>query len=205
MQDETGFGSEPDSMRSLAFTGAFVDELEGSIMKPPRQFSQSSRQGHTRTGSSRRPSDSSHDACATASPHFPIPFYYVPKPQRQGSEGGRGRELPIHLLAPTPGDGLFKHRDREVSNILRAYWTNLRQTEILTDQVAASREASSTAISCGYSRTMGHLRGGGPLVGAAGRLERRDRNGTGGSAEFNADQVIDWCNGRPREKWMTVL
>jgi para-nitrobenzyl esterase len=59
------------------------------------------------------------------SPTYRYRFSYLPEQQRPSIARGHGAEL--HFVFGTlgvPSGGLFTYRDRETSNILRAYWTN---------------------------------------------------------------------------------
>ena len=65
---------------------------------------------------------------ATGSPTFRYRFSYVPEAQRPGRGGGHERELQFIFGAEgVPGAGMFTQHDREVSNLLRAYWTNFAE------------------------------------------------------------------------------
>jgi para-nitrobenzyl esterase len=62
---------------------------------------------------------------ANGSPTYRYRFSYRPEQQRSGVAAGQGRELRfVFGTLGVPNGGLFTYRDRETSNILRAYWTN---------------------------------------------------------------------------------
>jgi para-nitrobenzyl esterase len=61
---------------------------------------------------------------AIGSPTYRYRFSYLPE-QRSSVAEGHGRELQfVFGTFGVPNGGLFTYRDRETSNILRAYWTN---------------------------------------------------------------------------------
>jgi para-nitrobenzyl esterase len=62
---------------------------------------------------------------ANGSPTYRYRFSYLPEQQRSSVATGHGRELQfVFGTLGVPNGGLFTYRDRETSNILRAYWTN---------------------------------------------------------------------------------
>ena len=125
-EEETVFGSEPDFNQERGLAGASVDELRRFYPEAARNPELAARLYTDRVFTEPvRFVARSH--AATGSPTFRYRFSYVP--EAQGSEGGRGRELQFIFGAEgVPGAGVFTHRDREVSNILRAYWTNFAKT-----------------------------------------------------------------------------
>jgi para-nitrobenzyl esterase len=127
-EEETVFGSEPDFKEELGLAGASVDDLQRFYPEASRNPELAARLYTDRVFTEpARFVARSH--AATGSPTFRYRFSYVPEAQAQGSEGGRGRELQFIFGAEgVPGAGVFTHRDREVSNILRAYWTNFAKT-----------------------------------------------------------------------------
>jgi para-nitrobenzyl esterase len=127
-EEETVFGSEPDFNEELGLAGASVDELRRFYPEISRNPELAARLYTDRVFTEPvRFVARSH--AATGSPTFRYRFSYVPEAQAQGSEGGGGRELQFIFGAEgVPGAGVFAHRDREVSNILRAYWTNFAKT-----------------------------------------------------------------------------
>jgi len=127
-QEETAFGSEPDFDEELGLAGASLDDLRRLYPEASRNPELAARLLTDRVFTEpARFVARSH--AATGSPTFRYRFSYVPETQAQGSEGDRGRELQFIFGAEgVPGAGVFTHRDREVSNILRAYWTNFAKT-----------------------------------------------------------------------------
>ena len=62
---------------------------------------------------------------ANGSPTYRYRFSYLPEQQRSSVATGHGGELQfVFGTLGVPSGGLFTYRDRETSNILRAYWTN---------------------------------------------------------------------------------
>ena len=62
---------------------------------------------------------------ANGSPTYRYRFSYLPEQQRSSVAAGHGGELQfVFGTLGVPSGGLFTYRDRETSNILRAYWTN---------------------------------------------------------------------------------
>jgi para-nitrobenzyl esterase len=62
---------------------------------------------------------------ANGSPTYRYRFSYLPEQQRSSIAPGHGGELQfVFGTLGVPNGGLFTYRDRETSNILRAYWTN---------------------------------------------------------------------------------
>jgi para-nitrobenzyl esterase len=127
-EEETIFGSEPDFNEELGLAGASLDELRRFYPEASRNPELAARLFTDRVFTEpARFVARSH--AATGSPTFRYRFSYLPEAQAQGSEGDRGRELQfIFGVEGVPGAGVFTHRDREVSNILRAYWTNFAKT-----------------------------------------------------------------------------
>jgi para-nitrobenzyl esterase len=127
-EEETVFGSEPDFKEELGLAGASVDELRRLYPEASRNPELAARL-YTDRVFTEPVRFVARNHAATGSPTFRYRFSYVPEAQAQGGEGGRGRELQFIFGAEgVPGAGVFTHRDREVSNILRAYWTNFAKT-----------------------------------------------------------------------------
>jgi para-nitrobenzyl esterase len=62
---------------------------------------------------------------ANGSPTYRYRFSYLPEQRRSSVATGHGGELQfVFGTLGAPSGGLFTYRDRETSNILRAYWTN---------------------------------------------------------------------------------
>jgi para-nitrobenzyl esterase len=127
--DETTAGAEPDFKNELGLAGDTVDELrrlypEGS--DNPRELAARLYTDRVFTEPARF---AARNHAATGSPTFRYRFAYVPEAQRLDGDGGHGRELQFVFGAEAvPGAGLLTHRDREVSYLLRAYWTNFAKT-----------------------------------------------------------------------------
>jgi para-nitrobenzyl esterase len=128
-EEETVFGSEPDFNEELGLAGASVDDLRRFYPEASSNPAELAARLYTDRVFTEPVRLVARSHAATGSPTFRYRFSYVPQTQRQGSEGGRGRELQFTFGAEgVPGAGVFTHRDREVSNILRAYWTNFAKS-----------------------------------------------------------------------------
>jgi len=128
-EEETVFGSEPDFNEELGLAGASVNDLRRLYPEASRNPAELAASLYTDRVFTEPVRLVARSHAATGSPTFRYRFSYVPETQRPGSEGGRGRELQFIFAAEgVPGTGVLTHRDREVSNILRAYWTNFAKT-----------------------------------------------------------------------------
>jgi para-nitrobenzyl esterase len=128
-EEETVFGSEPDFNEELGLAGVSVDDLRRFYPEASRNPAELAARLYTDRVFTEPARLVARSHAATGSPTFRYRFSYVPETQRPGSEGGRGRELQFIFGAEgVPGTGVLTHRDREVSNILRAYWTNFAKT-----------------------------------------------------------------------------
>jgi para-nitrobenzyl esterase len=74
-----------------------------------------------------------------------------------------------------PGAGVFTHRDREVSNLLRAYWTNFAKTGDPNGPGLPLWEASSNREQLLLISNAGTSSGGDPWSERLDRLERRSQ------------------------------
>jgi para-nitrobenzyl esterase len=128
-EEETVFGSEPDFNEELGLAGVSVDDLRRFYPEASRNPAELAARLYTDRVFTEPARLVARSHAATGSPTFRYRFSYVPETQRPGSEGGRGRELQFIFGAEgVPGTGVLTHRDREVSNILRTYWTNFAKT-----------------------------------------------------------------------------
>lgn len=128
-EEETVFGSEPDVNEELGLAGASVDELRKLYPEASRNLPELAARLYTDRVFTEPVRFLARSHAATGSPTFRYRFSYLPENQRPGGEAGRGRELQFIFGAEgVPGAGVFTHRDREVSNLLRAYWTNFAKT-----------------------------------------------------------------------------
>ena len=128
-EEETVFGSEPDFNEELGLAGASVNDLRRLYPEASRNPAELAASLYTDRVFTEPVRLVARSHAATGSPTFRYRFSYVPETQRPGSEGGRGQELQFIFAAEgVPGTGVLTHRDREVSNILRAYWTNFAKT-----------------------------------------------------------------------------
>ena len=127
--DETVFDREPDLKEELGIAGASVEELRGLYPEAARNPAELAARLYTDRVFTEPARFVARSHAATGAPTFRYRFSYVPEAQRQGSDGGRGGELQFIFGAEgVPGAGMFTHRDREVSNNMRAYWTNFAKT-----------------------------------------------------------------------------
>jgi para-nitrobenzyl esterase len=128
-EEETTFGSEPDFNEELGLAGASVDDLRRFYPEASRHPAELAARLCTDRVFTEPARLVARSHAATGAPTFRYRFSYVPEAQRTGGEAGRGRELQFVFGAEgVPGAGVFTHRDREVSNTLRAYWTNFAKT-----------------------------------------------------------------------------
>ena len=128
-EEETVFGSEPDVNEEFGLAGASVDELRKLYPEASRNLPELAARLYTDRVFTEPVRFLARSHAATGSPTFRYRFSYLPENQRPGGEAGRGRELQFIFGAEgVPGAGVFTHRDREVSNLLRAYWTNFAKT-----------------------------------------------------------------------------
>jgi para-nitrobenzyl esterase len=127
--DETVFGGEPDFNEELGLAGASLDDARRLYPDASRRPAELAARLYTDRVFTEPARLLARSHAATGTPTFRYRFSYVPEAQPQDSEGGRGRELQFVFGAEgVPGAGLFTHRDREVSHLLRAYWTNFART-----------------------------------------------------------------------------
>ena len=127
--DETAFDREPDLKEELGLAGTSVDELRGLYPEAARNPAELAARLYTDRVFTEPARFVARSHAAAGAPTFRYRFSYVPEAQRQGSDGGRGGELQFIFGAEgVPGAGMFTHRDREVSNSMRAYWTNFAKT-----------------------------------------------------------------------------
>jgi para-nitrobenzyl esterase len=128
-EDETTSGAEPDFNEELSLAGESVDELRRFYPKASPNPTELAARLYTDRVFTEPARFVARRHAATGSPTFRYRFSYVPEAQRPDSDGGHGRELQFVFGAEgVPGAGMFTHRDREVSNLLRAYWTNFAKT-----------------------------------------------------------------------------
>jgi para-nitrobenzyl esterase len=128
-ENETTSGAEPDINEELGLAGDTVDELRRLYPKASSNPSELAARLYTDRVFTEPARFFARSHAATGSPTFRYRFSYVPEAQRLDSDGGHGRELQFVFGAEgVPGAGVFTHRDREVSNLLRAYWTNFAKT-----------------------------------------------------------------------------
>lgn len=127
--EETAFGSEPDLDEELGLAGASADDLRRLYPEASHNPAGFAARLYTDRVFTEPARLLARSHAATGSPTFRYRFSYVPETQRSGSEEGRGREIQFIFGAEgVPGAGVFTHRDREVSNLLKAYWTNFAKT-----------------------------------------------------------------------------
>jgi para-nitrobenzyl esterase len=175
-EDETDFGSEPDFNEELGLTGASVDELRRLYPEASRNLAELAARLYTDRVFTEPVRLVARSHAATGSPTFRYRFSYVPEAQRPGSEGGRGRELQFIFGAEgVPGAGVFTHRDREVSNLLRAYWTNFAKTGDPNEPGLPLWEASSNREPLLLISNAGTSSGDDPWSERLDRLERRSQ------------------------------
>jgi para-nitrobenzyl esterase len=128
-EDETSFRAEPDVKEEPGLAGDTVDELRRLYPEAsgnPKELAARLYTDRVFTEPARLVARSH---VATGSPTFRYRFAYVPEAQRPDSDGGHGRELQFVFGAEgVPGAGMFTRKDREVSYLLRTYWTNFAKT-----------------------------------------------------------------------------
>lgn len=128
-EEETVFGSEPDFNEELGLAGASVDDVRKLYPEASRNLPELAARLYTDSVFTEPARFLARSHAAIGAPTFRYHFSYVPENQRPGGEAARGRELQFIFGAEgVPGAGVFTHRDREVSNLLRAYWTNFAKT-----------------------------------------------------------------------------
>jgi para-nitrobenzyl esterase len=173
-EDETVFGSEPDFNEELGLTGASVDELRRFYPEASRNPAELAASLYTDRVFTEPVRLLARSHAATGSPTFRYRFSYVPEAERPGSDGGGGRELQFIFGAEgVPGAGMFTHRDREVSNILRAYWTNFAKTGDPNGPGLPRWETGSSRERLLLISNVGISSGGDPWSERLDRLERR--------------------------------
>jgi para-nitrobenzyl esterase len=128
-EDETAFGTEPDFNEELSLAGDTVDELRKLYPEASGNLAELAARLYTDRVFTEPARFVARSHLATGSPTFRYRFSYVPESQRPDRDGGHGRELQFVFGAEgVPGAVMFTHRDREVSSLLRAYWTNFAKT-----------------------------------------------------------------------------
>jgi para-nitrobenzyl esterase len=128
-EDETSSGAEPDFNAEPALAGDTIGELSKLYPKASGNPAELAARLYTDRVFTAPARLVARSHAATGSPTFRYRFSYVPEAQRPGSDGGHGRELQFVFGAEgVPGAGVFTHSDRDVSNLLRAYWTNFAKT-----------------------------------------------------------------------------
>jgi para-nitrobenzyl esterase len=173
-EDETVFGSEPDFNEELGLAGASVDELRRFYPEASRNLAELAARLYTDRVFTEPVRLVARSHAATGSPTFRYRFSYVPEAQRAGSDGGRGRELQFIFGAEgVPGAGVFTYRDREVSNLLRAYWTNFAKTGDPNGPGLPLWETSSNREQLLLVSNVGISSSGDPWSERLDRLERR--------------------------------
>ena len=127
--DETTAGAEPDFNEELSLAGDSVDALRRFYLKASSSPTELAAKLYTDRVFTEPARFLARSHAATGAPTFRYRFSYVPEAQLPDGDGGHGRELQFIFGAEgVPGAGVFTHRDREVSNRLRAYWTNFART-----------------------------------------------------------------------------
>ena len=177
-EDETVSGSEPDFNEELGLAGASVDELRRFYPEASGNLAGLAARLYTDRVFTEPVRLLARSHAATGSPTFRYRFAYVPEAQGPGGDGGHGRELQFIFGAEgVPGAGVFTHRDREVSNRLRAYWTNFAKTGDPNGAGLPRWEASSNGESLLLISNVGISSGGDPWSERLDRLERRSPKG----------------------------
>ena len=126
-EEETVFGSEPDVNEEFGLAGASVDELRKLYPEASRNLPELAARLYTDRVFTEPARFLARSHAAIGAPTFRYRFSYLPENQRPGGEAGRELQF-IFGAEGVPGAGVFTHRDREVSNLLRAYWTNFAKT-----------------------------------------------------------------------------
>jgi para-nitrobenzyl esterase len=177
-EDETAFGSEPDVNEELGLAGASADELRRFYPEASGNPAELAARLYTDRVFSEPVRLLARRHAATGSPTFRYRFAYVPEAQGPGTDEGRGRELQfIFGSEGVPGAGVFTHRDREVSNLLRAYWTNFAKTGDPNGPGLPLWETSSNREMLLLIANAGISSGGDPWSERLDRLERRSPKG----------------------------
>lgn len=172
-EEETVFGSEPDFNEELGLAGASVDDLRRLYPEASGNPAELAARLYTDRVFTEPVRLVARSHAATGSPTFRYRFSYVPETQRQGSEGG-GRDHQFTFGAEgVPGAGVFTHRDREVSNILRAYWTNFAKSGDPNGPGLPLWEASSNPEQLLLISNIGISSSGDPWSERLDQLERR--------------------------------
>jgi para-nitrobenzyl esterase len=127
--DETTPGADPDFNEELSLAGDAVDALRRFYLKPSSSPAELAARLYTDRVFSEPARYVARSHAATGAPTFRYRFSYGPELQSPDGDGGHGRELQFVFGAEgVPGAGVFTHQDREISNRLRAYWTNFAKT-----------------------------------------------------------------------------
>jgi para-nitrobenzyl esterase len=127
--DETTSAAEPDLNEELGLAGETVETLRRFYPKVSGDPAELAARLYTDRVFTEPARFLTRSHAAAGSPTFRYRFSYVPEAQRLDSDGGHGRELQFVFGAEgVPGAGMFTHRDREVADLLRAYWTNFAKT-----------------------------------------------------------------------------
>ena len=173
-EGETAFGGEPDFNEELGLAGASLDDMRRLYPEASRNPAEVAAKLNTDRVFTEPARFLARSHAATGAPTFRYRFSYVPEAQPQDSERGRGRELQFIFGAEgVPGAGVFTHRDREVSNILRAYWTNFAKTGDPNGPGLPLWETSSNGEHLLLISNVGISSGGEPWSERLDRLERR--------------------------------
>jgi para-nitrobenzyl esterase len=173
-EEETVFGGEPDLNEELGLAGASVNDLRRFYPETSRNLAELAARLYTDRVFTEPVRLVARSHAATGSPTFRYRFSYVPETQRPGGEGGHGGELQFIFGAEgVPGAGVFTHRDREVSNILRAYWTNFAKSGDPNGPGLPLWEASSNREQLLLISNVGISSSGDPWSELLDRLERR--------------------------------
>ncbi len=128
-EDETTFRAEPDIKEELGLAGDTGDALRKFYPEASGNPKELAARLYTDRVFTEPARLIARSHAATGSATFRYRFSYVPEAQRADSDGGHGRELQFVFGAEgVPGIGMLSHRDREVSYLLRTYWTNFAKT-----------------------------------------------------------------------------
>jgi para-nitrobenzyl esterase len=127
--DETTSGAEPDVNEELSLAGDSVDALRRFYLDASSSPAELAARLYTDRVFTEPARLVARSHAATGAPTFRYRFAYGPESQSPDGDGGHGRELQFIFGAEgVPGAGVFTHKDREVSNRLRVYWTNFAKT-----------------------------------------------------------------------------
>jgi para-nitrobenzyl esterase len=127
--DETTPGAEPDFNEELSLAGDSVEALRKFYLTGSSSPTELAARLYTDRVFTEPARFVARSHAAIGAPTFRYRFSYGPEAQLPDGDGGQGRELQFIFGAEgVPGAGVFTHRDREVSNRLRAYWTNFAKT-----------------------------------------------------------------------------